>query len=292
MKKIIAVLIVAIMLSIPFTALANIEYDNIGEIPKTAVAPTIDGVKDALYDNGLHIPVRNPHSTQVENDPPLLGRGADAWMLWDDAYWYVFINIDLEDVGNLKVIDPEDDARYAYTNVEFCIEFSNEGELRFNCVKLRVTDDGTPDIQVGQEGRATGNDAKAYYESAVVKGANNYTIEMKLNIAEIQKLAMTDGAEFGGPWEAGKDIGLLIFSSEVTPVVGGMFFSTPSDRTRPNSPEDYDYVVLGGTIVNEPVQEVVDEPAGEPELHLYPDVLSKQLPVFHISPGPCYRAEQ
>ena len=147
MKKILTVILVAVMLITP--VLAHEDNANAGTVPKTVAVPVIDGVKDALYDNGLLVPVRNGHSATPDGG---LGGGADAWLLWDDEHLYVFMHIDL--AGPTLLPDDYDSrvkfkAQWELTTVEVLIDFSNVADAGSNVCQFRLDDRGFPNVTIG-----------------------------------------------------------------------------------------------------------------------------------------------
>jgi len=186
MKKIIAALIAVMLAAMPLTALAHSDNNSLGAIPKTAVSPVADGVKDDIYNQGLHIPVRNPHNATPDGG---LGGGADSWMLWDDNYLYVFMAIDLvsfytpDDYADLQVEQP-----WMLTTVEVIMDLSNQSDDPEQVCQVRANDSGFPNITFGRSNpHLNGDECKPYMETGFAKGAKSYTIEFKINMAEFKK---------------------------------------------------------------------------------------------------------
>ena len=282
MRKIIAILIAVILTCVPFAAFAHSDNGNLGAIPKTAAVPVVDGVKDGLYDNGLKIPVRTP--MEGEADFGGLGGGADAWLLWDDAYLYVFINIDI--AGTLSAPDNYDDVKtdapWEVTNVEFFLDFTNEATGTEDQVKFRLDDKGFPTFEPSTEDIIAGDDTKAYFESAGVKSGKAYTIEMKIDINALKAYLSGTDADFGSNWAANKQIGIFVFSQEVS-ADGDTVYYCSSDLPGINKPPAFDFVSLGGNVVNEPAAE--EEP---PEVQPVeePAPIVDDTPVSAAAPAP------
>ena len=270
MKKIIAVLLVAFMLLVPFTALAHIDNDFVGEIPKTATAPVIDGVKDNnnIWDKALHIPVR----TSPEGAATGMGGGADAWLLWDDGNFYIFMNIDLEDAGNLFSPDDYDEIAksesWNLTCIEFMLDMSNEGSWNGYVMKIVVNDRGQPELRIPVGGIV--EDVDSYIQVGSVKGSNNYTVEVKWDMAACLALAdsgddehfLQDVGEL--PYGADKEIGIYIYSQEkVESGASVPYISVPSDRSGNNNPLVYDYIKLSANTVSGDVVESVSDSVEE-----------------------------
>jgi hypothetical protein len=258
MKKIIAVLLAALLLAVPFTALAHIDNANLGNVPKTLSAPNIDGIRDAYYDNGLHIPIRTLNNGS-ELDAIPLGGGGDAWFLWDDDYLYIFTIVHLEDINMLATDDYErkqNEVPWEVTNIEFMFDFSNEADWRGNMIKIRMNDQGFMNLEMmDPTDKIDGAAVIPYVQNASVRSDRAYTIELAVNIAAVWEWANVtrDGdVELGGPWAAGKQVGLTIFSQEMQENEANAlaFSSRDQENARANQPLSFDYFVLSANEVN------------------------------------------
>lgn len=263
MKKVIAFLLVAVLLSIPFTAFAHSDNDSLGSVPKTATAPVINGVKDDIYDQGLYVPIKNPHSATPDGG---LGGGGEAWLLWDDGNLYVFIDakvaafVEQDDYQDKQVA-----SQWDLTTVEVIIDFTNAADVPENVTQFRMDYYGYPNATFGRTtAQLVGDECKPYIEWGSVKGANNYTVEFKIDYSACEKIALESGIEsYGSAFAAGKQIGLYLFAQEIGDGESALFVSNPTDRSGNWVPEIYDYIVLGDNVVG-----AAPEPEPEPE----PDV--------------------
>ncbi|MCL2773599.1 MAG: LPXTG cell wall anchor domain-containing protein [Oscillospiraceae bacterium] len=266
MKKFIAILLAAILLIAPLsvTVLADPANTNLGNIPKTATAPVMDGVKDAIYDDGLHVPIRNPHSGSPDGG---LGGGADAWLLWDDSYLYVFVQADVAGFYHPDTYaDDELNNPWNLTTIEVLLDFSNAGTDGTSVCQFRLNDSGFPNVTLGNASGTwlNGDDTKPYMTTGSVKTANSYTAEYKIDYNKV----MTDGVaggmpDFGAAWGAGKQIGVYLFDQELSEDGSStiMYVSVPTDRSGNWDPTMYDYAVLGDTVVGAAAPETTDAQA-------------------------------
>lgn len=263
MKKIIAIIIALVLMAAPITVFAHSDNTNAGTIPKTATAPAIDGVKDDIYDQGLFIPVRNPHNATPDGG---LGGGADAWMLWDDGNWYIFMKIDLasfyspDDYEDLQTEQP-----WALTTCEILIDFSNGSDDAEQVCQVRMNDKGFPNVTLMRsDPHKNGDECSPYIDWGFTKTDNSYCAEFKIKMGEFRKGVESVDVNFGSDWAAGKNIGLYLFSQECNDDGSqALFVSVPTDMSGNWVPGNYDYVVLGDNVVGAPV--VVEEPAAPEE---------------------------
>ena len=260
MKKITAVLLALILTALPFTALAHSSNTNLGAIPKTATAMVIDGVKDPTYDEGLFVPIKNVHSGDGG-----LGGGANAWLLWEDNYLYVFVQMDvvsfyLDEVDEWQIEQP-----WMLTTFEVTMDFANAGGGHEAVSMIRSDLTGFMTMHAASQDRlATGDECKKYVELGYAKGSNYFTMEFKINIPEFRKAAEAAGLDFGSDFVAGKEIGLYLFSQEVSEDgTQALYVSVPSERAGNWVPDNYDYVTLGSNVVGAASEPEPDVPAIE-----------------------------
>ena len=259
MKKIIAILLVAFMLAVPFTALAHYDNDNLGTVPFTLTAPNIDAVKDSLYDAALVVPFTTPS----EGSEGGMGGGGNAYILWDGTYMYAFLEMGIEG----PLYNPEDyedqwkDAPWGLANVEFALDYANEGGYR-DFLKYRVTDRGWPDLWVAKDEVLYADDSASNFVVANSVSGLSWNMEFKINMVEAKPTLIAADAEYGSDLAVGKEIGIMIFMQEKAEDGAGVnYWSQPDGRQEPNGPSYYDYIVLGATEVNAPVENAGD--AGE-----------------------------
>ena len=261
MKKIIAIILALILLAAPMTVLAHKDNANAGTVPKTATAPVIDGVRDAVYDEGLFLPVRNIHSGDGG-----LGGGSDAWLLWEDNFLYVFAQMDVKSFylpDNFEEL--QIDVPWELTTFEIIIDFANAGGGHDVVSMVRADLTGYLTMHAASQSfLAVGGDCKKFVEFGFVRGSSSLAMEFKINMPEFRKAAEAEGLVFGSDFAAGKEIGLYMFSQEVAEDGDvARFISVPSDMAGNWIPDNYDYVVLGENLVGVPEPEpdpVVDTP--------------------------------
>ncbi|MCL1794737.1 MAG: hypothetical protein FWG34_12820 [Oscillospiraceae bacterium] len=260
MKKFIALILAAMVIAaLAMPALAHSDNDNLGSVPKTATAPVIDGVKDPIYDEGLFVPVKNIHSGDGG-----LGGGANAWLLWEDNYLYVFAQMDVASFYLDEVDEWQMEQPWMLTTFEIIIDFANAGGGHEAVSMIRSDLTGFLTMHAASQDRlASGDECKKYLEFGYAKGSNYFTMEYKINMVEFRKAAEAEGLNFGSDFAAGKEIGLYLFSQECAEDGSqALYVSVPSERQGNWVPDNYDYIVLGDNVVGAP------EPEPEPE----PDV--------------------
>lgn len=273
MKKIVAfILAVMVAAAAAGSVSAHSDNDSLGSVPKTAVAPVIDGVKDDIYGQGLYIPIKNPHSATPDGG---LGGGAEAWVLWDDNCMYFFIDVK---VAYFYVQDDYQDkqlsSQWDLTTVEIIVDFTNQTDSPDNVTQFRMDDTGYPNATFGRTTpQLVGDECKPYIGWGSVKGANSYTAEFKIDYKACEAQALASNIEsYGSAYGAGKQIGLYLFSQEIGDGESALFISNPTDRSGNWVPDIYDYVVLGDNVVGAPAPAepepeappAASEPAPEP----------------------------
>ncbi|MCL2815585.1 MAG: hypothetical protein FWD23_13370 [Oscillospiraceae bacterium] len=262
MKKIIA-LIVAVMVAAAGagSVFAHSDQNSLGSVPKTAVAPVIDGVKDDIYNEGLYIPIKNPHSATPDGG---LGGGAEAWVLWDDDCMYIFIDVK---VAYFYVQDDYQDkqvgSQWDLTTVEIIVDFTNATDDPNEVTQFRMDDSGYPNATFGRNTpQLVGDECKPYIGWGSVKGANSYTAEFKIDYKACEAQAKaSDITSYGSAYGAGKQIGFYLFAQEIGDGESALFISNPTDRSGNWVPDIYDYIVLGDNVVGAPAPA---EPEPEP----------------------------
>jgi len=269
MKKLIAIFTVIAMLTVltpAIIATAVTDFDNLGTIPKVAAdsVPVMDAVRDAIYDQGLKIPVRSE-----KDDNNKLGGGGDMWLLWDADYLYVYATFTFADAGQIKA--PHEDYMNSLwwedTMMEFCVDFKNEGDSN---IKFMPSSHGDITAVRGWPAEEPQDVPKVIDGANTVTG-NTWNSEFRISWAGSKALLAEksdDGDGFGGDVAAGKSLGFGVWYHEA--VQSGdnasYYACLPArvDDFGVNAPPSYDYITLGA---NE-VTSFVAEPEPEPE----PDV--------------------
>ena len=265
MKKIIAIILALFLTALPITALAHSDNTNAGTVPKTATAPVIDGVKDDIYDQGLFIPVRNPHSATPDGG---LGGGADAWLLWDDDNLYVFLKIDLTSFYTPDDYeDLQEDQPWALTTCEVLLDFANNSDDAEQVSQVRMNDKGFPNVTLARsDPHKNGEECRPYIDWGFTKTDNSYCAEFKIKMTEYRKGVEGVDVVFGSDFAAGKQIGLYIFSQECADDgEQALFVSVPTDMSGNWVPDNYDYIILGDNVVGAAAEPEVPVADDEPE---------------------------
>ena len=231
-KAIIAVLLLAAISITP--VFAEKDNANYGNAPKSTDAITLDGVKDAVYDYGLMLPITRDGSyyySLTDND----GTKGTAWILWQDGFMYVYVEVTKDKTPILPYTDGLDE--WMYDSVEVMLDPDNDGSV-------------TEQYRVDAYGNLTGN---ADFEGAYrVIDSNSYAVEHKIPI--------TKGA--------GADIGFLI-------QINMMWADDDRSLVYPDSSTgeakawdqmNYDYIVLSADEVTAVIPEApVEEPPATEE---------------------------
>ena len=174
------------------------EATNLGTVPHFETAPTLDGVKDDVYSDGVIIPV----DSVVRGIDT--GLNAEASVLFSNGYLYVFMDVNdpdlvIPDAGRSK--NPWD-----YENVELFIDFSGNAvsdsagvdrDYLSSAMQFRVDASGYQSvyfrdnnndtympcgdgIQAGSTTDGTGGYASNFFESETKISDDGYTIEYKI----------------------------------------------------------------------------------------------------------------
>ncbi|MCL2773332.1 MAG: hypothetical protein FWD71_08265 [Oscillospiraceae bacterium] len=249
MKKTISILIVAILifsiLTVP--ALAYNANKSFGDVPKSSDAITVDGVKDAIYDQGLQIPldIDNQYS-----EGPTATRG-NAWLLWQDGFLYVFVSV-TDSYIMAQDADTESNSPWMTDSVEVFLDPDNNSEDT-NSAQFRIDAYGYRSFENRFDGtNSYGGDAttaNGVYDGAAKMTANGYDVEFKLPITKA----------------AGAQIGLMLQINDMQSddTTRCMVFSHQSVVTDGNmswNPIGYDYIVLSATAVTAAAPETTAAP--------------------------------
>lgn len=181
MKKFVSVLTVVILLVSILTVptLAFKDNLNMGDVPKTADAITIDAVKDAVYDKGLKTHISRMVDG-VEANPTTTT--ADVWLLWSDGFLYVYGEVKTSVIPALDE-DLQTNQSWMIDSLEVFLDPTNENTDNTNTQQYRVDYTGYCSIQFQADGtNSYGNrDAgKGFVEGAGKKIDTGYSVEMKI----------------------------------------------------------------------------------------------------------------
>lgn len=238
-KKTIVFMTVSILLFSIFTLQIMAHKDNksYGDVPKSADAIVIDGVKDAVYDKSLIIPIK----LGTGNETPVSGVG---YLLWQDGFIYIFV-----DVADPYIM-PRD--KYGDESGQPWMTDSPEAFFDWN---NNLTDNEFDQFRIDAYGwrsfefRATTGDssygkdenvADGVFEGKAVIGGAGYQVEFKI------PLPAGKGA--------GSDIGFLFqINDQDADDRHSIAFSTPSTTAGYKElswlPGEADYIVLSANEV-------------------------------------------
>jgi len=243
MKKVFAILMTVVMLGSIFTVpvFAYQGNQSFGQVPVSGEAISIDGVKDAIYEQGLKIEINRLAEEVNEGDG---STNATAWLLWRDSALYVFVETRDSDVVMEAGSPNAAEWPWLTDSVELWLDPGNWGEMVW---QFRVSAFG----------------AVQSHENVPFQGVANavpggYNIEFRVPIEN----------------EAGSSLGISFQINEITSGWGtemtehteirSLIFDEGSWTAMPSwAPMNWDYITLSANEVNVPVIAVIAEP--EPE---------------------------
>ena len=241
MKKIAAILLVCAML-IPagaLGALANSANKSFGNVPESADAIAIDGVKDAVYDQGLRISI-DKGQLYGEAEPP--SSSGVAWLLWQDGFLFVFAQI-TDPTPFTPSADTQSNQPWWTDSAEVFLDPDNSASTDTNdanAVQYRIDSTGYRSFEDRINGtNSYGGDAataNGVFDGAAVTTSTGYNVEFKIPITET----------------AGGEIGLLLQINDIIAdgVSREMVFPDQSilaESALNWTPVNWDYIVLSGT---------------------------------------------
>jgi hypothetical protein len=252
MKKTVSILIVAVMifsiLSVP--VFANSANKSFGDVPKSSDTITVDGVKDAIYDQGLQIPldIDNQYS-----EGPTTTRG-NAWLLWQDGFLYVFVSV-TDSYIMAQDADTESNSPWMTDSVETFLDPDNNttDDSDTNSAQYRIDAYGYRSFENRYDGtNSYGGDAttaNGVFDGAAKITAAGYDVEFKIPITKT----------------AGDSMGLLLQINDMQSddTTRCMVFSHQSVVTDGNMswhPAGYDYIVLSANAVTAVAPETTAAP--------------------------------
>lgn len=227
MKKILAVILTVLLLCLPVFAHEN--GGLLGDVPATTDDIKIDGVKDAVYEQGLKIEIK---SQMDSNEVHATGV---AYLLYKDGYLYVFGEVTDDDI----VETPKSyltGQPWISDSMEVFINEKNSGEVN-DTMQYRIDNSGWP-CAYSQSGlQAYGDDAAAeYFQSGVKLTETGYNTEYRIPVKE-----NTIGISFQ----------INDMFSDGTAQTYAMVYSEATKKG-PGSwnAEKYPYVTIGGSTVS------------------------------------------
>ena len=180
MKKIISLVMViamaAAMLVIPANAFPA--AGELGTAPEAATAPTVDGVKDAAYDNALSFTVDKNLSVTM----PFTEAYATVYMVHKDSVLYVFVEVSDSDRNNDPQLDAEGNPKlYRADSFEIIINQKNS-DNRADSTQYLITPEGKPYVYDRITGTKSieADGCSQYFGYAAVDNGDTYTVEFAL----------------------------------------------------------------------------------------------------------------
>ena len=235
MKKIALILALITILGVLALPVAAVETGkNLGELPQTTEKITIDGKKEAIYDQGMKFDCTLPNDASKKSDVKVA-----AYLLWDGKKtFYAFV-----DVTDKTMTSPWKEEEYkakpwTIDSIELFFDFNNDGKDR-------------DQYRIDFSGKPTYYDTKTYYEDlakygfdawGMTKTANGYAVEFKVSDFRNQIKA---GGHVGIDWQVNDRTG----ADETTKVV----YHFNSSLQAKNAVAKLDYITLGSKVVTTPV---------------------------------------
>ncbi|MDD4774636.1 MAG: sugar-binding protein, partial [Eubacteriales bacterium] len=167
MKKFMTIFVIMTVLCTIFTiygsAIAGGE--DYGSVPYTYNILALDAIKEDTYTHALHI------NGNLERDGGSINAGADYWLIYDDTYLWMFVEI--KDSTLNTAADDELTSSYKVDSIEIMLDFTNKGEniVDETPYQCRVDHQGFVSGRIGQGGTslfgtpAQGGDVD-FFESA------------------------------------------------------------------------------------------------------------------------------
>ncbi len=236
MKKFLSsVLAIALMATMALTSAASDVAECKGDVPKVeAGSVTIDGVKDAAYDNALCVDISQPL------DGAATGTYGKAYMLWTDGSYYLLV-----EVYDADVVAPTEDNQlnspWMTDSVEIFFDFTNEAAGLAEQYRIDCTGFPSYYIEGGAYYAYGPEDAKEYFdEYAASKTDVGYNVEMRVNLKE----ALEDYE-----LKEGNSIGLQLQINDCTSDGNRCVYNMVSSQNAGSWDVSlYDYVTLGAPI--------------------------------------------
>ena len=237
MKKILVVILTLVLLFSSLSMVASARYNNeeLGVLIKIDKDTDIllDGEKDEVYKNGLHIYL----DRFLTNDKS--GCSGQAWLVWKQGFLYAFVDIDDSEINEPDPVGEEKEP-WMYDSVEFFVDAKNEGDFAY---QYRIGVTGFLSVFENGKGIAYGKDqSNQYFEGATVLTDNGYTCEFKI---PVEKMGV------------GKGIGIQF---QINDIVGSrrvVIMSRDSKHASSWAVFDFDYITLADEFGE--VNEVYDE---------------------------------
>ncbi len=180
MKKTISLVMVIAMIAAMLVIPANAfpAAGELGTAPEAATAPTVDGVKDAAYDNALSFTVDKNLSVTM----PFTEAYATVYMVHKDGTLYVFVEVNDGDRNNEAQLNEEGQPKlYRADSFEIIINQKNS-DNRADSTQYLITPEGKPYVYDRITGTKSieADGCSQYFGYAAVDNGDTYTVEFAL----------------------------------------------------------------------------------------------------------------
>lgn len=212
---------------------AHVDGGNLGDVPNSAEKITVDGKKDAIYDQALKVKVDQANGSTSVNAT------GEAWLLYADGHLYVYA-----EVADKDIVDPDPDTQSSSPWMTDSFEvFINEknGDDDAETMQYRIDCAGFPSAynRGGLAEYGPGN-ADSYFTYAARSTDNGYAVEFCIPVSakevgvnfQINDM-LSDGSK-----------SLTMAPSKVTGAGAGSWTSG-----------EYPYITIGGSTVSLPVED-------------------------------------
>ena len=231
MKKLTLILAILTVLTVLALPAAAVEAGkNLGELPQTTEKITIDGKKDAIYDQGLKF-----DTTLMKDAAQTNPATSKVYVLWDGKKtFYVFAEI------TDKTMSEWVEATYKASpwtldSMEVFFDFANDAKKR-------------DQYRIDNAGKPTYYDSKTYYEDlnkygfdawGFQKTSNGYNVEFQIS-------------SYATALKAGGQVGFdMLLNDMVDGTRKGSYFASSLESK--GTVAKFDYITLGTKVVTVPV---------------------------------------
>ena len=180
MKKTISLVMVIAMIAAMLVIPANAfpAAGELGTAPAAATAPTVDGVKDAAYDNALSFTVDKNLSVTM----PFTEAYATVYMVHKDSVLYVFVEVSDSDRNNDPQLDAEGNPKlYRADSFEIIINQKNSDNT-LDSTQYLITPEGKPYVwdRITDTMSVDPAACDQYFGYAAVDNGDTYNVEFAL----------------------------------------------------------------------------------------------------------------
>ena len=180
MKKTISLVMVIAMIAAMLVIPANAfpAAGELGTAPEAATAPTVDGVKDAAYDNALSFTVDKNLSVTM----PFTEAYATVYMVHKDSVLYVFVEVSDSDRNNDPQLDADGNPKlYRADSFEIIINQKNSDNT-LDSTQYLITPEGKPYVwdRITDTMSVDPAACDQYFGYAAVDNGDTYTVEFAL----------------------------------------------------------------------------------------------------------------